>query len=59
MTARNDITGDAIQTKGPSDAYRDGWERIFGKKQPAPSQQAKPTTEEVEASLAPEKNEGT
>lgn len=32
MTARNDITGDAIQTKGSNDAYRDGWDRIFGKK---------------------------
>lgn len=30
MTARNDITGDSIQTKGTSDAYRDGWDRIFG-----------------------------
>lgn len=33
MTARNDITGDAIQTKGSNDAYRDGWDRIFGKKE--------------------------
>lgn len=33
MTARNDITGDAIQTKGSSDAYREGWDRIFGKKE--------------------------
>ncbi len=32
MTAHNDITGDAIQTKTSSDAYRDGWDRIFGKK---------------------------
>lgn len=32
MTARNDITGDAIQTKGSNDAYRDAWDRIFGKK---------------------------
>lgn len=29
MTARNDITGDAIATKQPTDAYRDGWDRIF------------------------------
>ena len=33
MTSRNDITGDAIQTKGSSDAYREGWDRIFGKKE--------------------------
>jgi len=31
-TARNDITGDAIATKKSSDAYRDGWDRIFGNK---------------------------
>ena len=31
-TAKNDITGDSIATKSSSDAYRDGWERIFGKK---------------------------
>ena len=32
MTTRNDITGDALQTKTTTDAYREGWERIFGKK---------------------------
>jgi hypothetical protein len=31
-TAKNDITGDIIATKKPSDAYRDGWDRIFGNK---------------------------
>lgn len=35
MTARNDITGDAIQTKGSNDAYRSGWDRIFNQKEPA------------------------
>lgn len=30
MTARNDITGDTIATKGTSDAYRDNYDRIFG-----------------------------
>jgi len=33
MTARNDITGDLIATKGVTDAYRDNWDRIFGKKE--------------------------
>lgn len=33
MTAYNDITGDAIKTGGASSAYRDGWDRIFGKKE--------------------------
>ena len=28
----NDITGDKLQTKTTTDAYRDGWEAIFGKK---------------------------
>ena len=34
MAARNDITGDLIKTKANSDteAYADGWERIFGRK---------------------------
>lgn len=30
-TARNDITGDSIQSKPSSDLYRDNWDRIFGK----------------------------
>ena len=28
----NDITGDKLQSKTTTDAYRDGWEVIFGKK---------------------------
>ena len=36
MTSYNDITGDAIKTGGASNAYRDGWERIFGKNKDAP-----------------------
>lgn len=32
MTSRNEITGDAIQTKIASEAYRDNYDRIFGKK---------------------------
>ena len=31
MVARNDITGDAIQTKGTSTAYRDNYDIIFRK----------------------------
>ena len=31
MVARNDITGDAIQTKGTSSAYRDHYDNIFRK----------------------------
>lgn len=32
MAAKNDITGDSIQTKVVSDKFRDGYDRIFGKK---------------------------
>ena len=32
MVARNDVTGDAIQSKSSSQAYRDNWDAIFGKK---------------------------
>jgi hypothetical protein len=31
MVARNDITGDAIQTKSASSAYRDNYDNIFRK----------------------------
>ena len=31
MVARNDITGDTIQTKGVSNAYRDHYDEIFRK----------------------------
>jgi len=36
MVARNDITGDAIQTKGNSNAYRDNYDLIWGKKKMTP-----------------------
>lgn len=36
MTARNEITGDLIATKGVTDAYRDGWDRIFRAPPPPP-----------------------
>jgi hypothetical protein len=32
MIAKNDITGDKLATKGTTDAYRDNYDRIFGKK---------------------------
>ena len=31
MTAKNDITGDALRSKAPNDKYAEGWDRIFGK----------------------------
>lgn len=34
MTSRNDITGDAIKTKGvTTDQFRANWDMIFGKQQ--------------------------
>jgi hypothetical protein len=32
MATKNDVTGDALRSRGPSKAYADGWDRIFGKK---------------------------
>ena len=32
MSTRNDITGDALISKSATQSYRDGWDRIFGKK---------------------------
>jgi hypothetical protein len=37
MPTTNDVTGDSIQTKQATDKYREGWETIFGKKEPAKS----------------------
>jgi hypothetical protein len=35
MTAKNDVTGDAIRSRQFSKKYADGWDRIFGKKDDA------------------------
>lgn len=37
MATKNDITGDTIISKQPSESYRDGWDRIFGKKKQEPN----------------------
>ena len=37
MVARNDITGDAIQTKSASSSYRDNYDNIFRKNKMTPS----------------------
>lgn len=31
MATKNDITGDSIRSRHSSQAYSDGWDRIFGK----------------------------
>ncbi len=48
MTSRNDITGDSILTKASSDAYRDNWDKIFGKRAKGDSSDDQ-TTSEAEA----------
>jgi hypothetical protein len=35
MATHNDITGDLIATKQPTEEYRNNWDRIFAKKKPA------------------------
>lgn len=45
MISRNDITGDAIQTKKISDAYRDGWDRIFKQREISTSEEHRPQQE--------------
>ena len=32
MAGINDVTGDSLISKNNSDKYREGWDRIFGKK---------------------------
>lgn len=36
MTAKNDITGDAIQTRAGSEAFRSNYDAIFRKQEGAP-----------------------
>lgn len=50
MTAKNDITGDSLVTKSPTEAYRDGWDRIFGNKSVQEIESFTP----VEVSLTPD-----
>ena len=49
MTARNEITGALIKTKGATDAYRSNWDAIFGKKEAGPVAEVEVETEEVVA----------
>ena len=41
MATTNDITGDSIQTKTVSNAYRDNFDAIFRKKSPQEKDDAK------------------
>lgn len=39
MAARNDITGDSIQTKGTTEQFRNNYDLIFGKKKTQPQKE--------------------
>ncbi len=43
MATRNDITGDEIKSKGPSKAYLDNYDLIWGKKK-----EEKPSEDEID-----------
>lgn len=45
MVARNDITGDNIQTKGTSEAYRNNYDAIFGRKKPVDQCEPQPQSD--------------
>lgn len=51
MATRNDITGDKIQSKVPSQAYKDNYDRIFGK-----SKDIGPGEDECQHSEKPQDN---
>lgn len=44
MTARNDITGDELKSKTNSEAYRNNYDAIFGKKTRKDTSQSPQTT---------------
>lgn len=52
MTSRNDITGDSLTSKPSNDAFRDGWDRIFGKKKA----EEKPVEPETKTEEKPDKS---
>ena len=48
MATKNDITGDSIQTKTVSNAYRDNYDLIWGKKTPQQKDDARAEDDEFE-----------
>lgn len=44
MTARNEHTGDELKSKTNSDAYRNNYDKIFGKKTRKDTEQSTQTT---------------
>ena len=45
LAAKNDVTGDSIQSKTNSKQYADNWDRIFGKKKVEESKNDEAKTE--------------
>lgn len=39
MTAKNDITGDEIKSKVPTDKFRENFDKIFGERSNVPREQ--------------------
>lgn len=59
MVAKNDITGDSIQSRTVSNTYRDNYDLIFGKKKPVNEAEEKITrnNEETQEALGVTKTE--
>jgi len=45
MVAKNDITGDSIQSRAPTKAYEENMDRIFGNKEEERARKRKETQE--------------
>ncbi len=46
--SRNDVTGDPLVSKSPTNSYRDGWERIFGNKTESPKENTESSEQKEE-----------
>lgn len=61
--SKNDITGDSLTSKATTDAYRDGWDRIFKKDNKMPKIcfeiEVDTDTGEVMAGVCPPKEESS
>lgn len=44
--AVNEVTGQRLVSRNPSDAYKEGWDRIFGKKIPEENKEHPPENTE-------------
>lgn len=57
MASRNDITGDAIQTRTITDSYRDNFDKIFRKKKDEPTTTADDPVQEPTTPADTEQND--